>query len=189
MGDHEGRNVFVSGLAPPRFELVRLAGGQPPDGVRRLSRLELAKGLSPEPTPRAYDEAASFERFRCPSMPPGTVQTTLIAIPRTGIDQIGSESVTFDIEYLWGRNDNAISLVEITPRHSQTRTKVYRQGRFSVAVKWFVRRLADSAVSPAHTDREKESVEQENELHAEYRQCLDQSPFEIDEQEAAICAR
>lgn len=128
-----------------------------------------------------YEHSPSFLRYQYPSSLPESVITRLTDISRRVVEAIGLERSTFNIEYFWDPRTNAIKLLEINPRHSQSHAQLFEEvdgmanhevmlrlaldrdpdfphgkGRYGVAAKWFVRRFSDGVVrrhpSPAEID-------------------------------------
>ena len=86
-------------------------------------------------------------------------------------ERIGFDGTTFNVEYFWDAERDALTLLEINPRHSQSHAELFawvdgvanhhhmlelalgreprpphREGPYEVAAKWFVRRSADGVV-------------------------------------------
>jgi hypothetical protein len=118
-----------------------------------------------------YDNSPSFQRFQYPSSVPKGVIERLNDISRRLVTQIGLERMTFNIEYFWDPGTDAITLLEINPRHSQSHAELFAdvdgmsnheamlrlaldrdpdfpraRGRYEVAAKCFVRRFSDGLV-------------------------------------------
>lgn len=118
-----------------------------------------------------YDNSPSFLRFQYPSSLPGEVRERLADISQRVVRAIGLEASTFNIEYFWDPGTDAITLLEINPRHSQSHARLFadvdglpnhavmldlafgrkpdfpsRAGRYDVAAKWFIRRFTDGVV-------------------------------------------
>jgi len=126
----------------------------------------------------------SFLRYQYPSTIPAPVADRMTELSRRVIRQIGLDGITFNIEYFWDAERDALTLLEINPRHSQSHAELftwvdgvanhhhmvelalgrdprppYREGPHAVAAKWFVRRSADGVVRRVPTAEEIERVE------------------------------
>jgi hypothetical protein len=131
-----------------------------------------------------YDDSPSFQRFQYPSSLPEPVIDRLTDISRRLVTEIGLERNTFNIEYFWDPGTDAIFLLEINPRHSQSHAELFAdvdgmsnheamlrlaldrdpefprgQGRYDVAAKCFVRRFSDGVVRRHPTPEEIEAIE------------------------------
>jgi biotin carboxylase len=131
-------------------------------------------------------DSPSFLRYQYPSTVPAAVADRLADISRRVITRIGLDGTTFDIEYFWDAERDAITLLEVNPRHSQSHAELFaqvdgvahhdvmlqlalgreprtphREGRSAVAAKWFVRRAEDGVVVRVPTAEEIERVERE----------------------------
>jgi hypothetical protein len=131
-------------------------------------------------------DSSSFLRYRYPSTLPAAVVERMTDISRRVIDQVGLDGITFNIEYFWHAERDAITLLEVNPRHSQSHAELFelvdgvanhdhmlqlalgreprprhRGGRFAVAAKWFVRRTADGVVRRVPGAEEIERVQRE----------------------------
>lgn len=118
-----------------------------------------------------YDDSPSFQRYQYPSSIPEAVIDRLRDISRRVVERIGLESMTFNIEYFWDPGTDAIKLLEINPRHSQSHAQLFadvdgmanhqvmlrlalgkdprfphRRGKYQIAAKCFVRRFSDGTV-------------------------------------------
>jgi hypothetical protein len=133
-----------------------------------------------------YPGRSSFLRYRYPSKVPEPVAERLSEITRRIIAHIGLESVPFNIEFFWDPDSDAIRLLEINPRHSQSHAWLFehvdgvtnhacmvelalglepsmshRKGRYAVAAKWFLRRFSDGFVRRAPTPDEVSNLERQ----------------------------
>jgi hypothetical protein len=133
-----------------------------------------------------YPGRSSFLRYRYPSTVPEPVADRLSAITKRVISHVGLESVPFNIEFFWDPDSEAIRLLEINPRHSQSHAWLFehvdgvpnhacmvelalglepsmshRQGGYAVAAKWFLRRFSDGFVRRAPTADEVAALERE----------------------------
>lgn len=118
-----------------------------------------------------YENSPSFLRYQYPSSVPDQVIKRLTDISRRVVEAIGLERNTFNIEYFWDPGTDAITLLEINPRHSQSHAELFSDvdgmanhqvmlrlaldrdpdfprgsGRYDIAAKWFVRRFRDGIV-------------------------------------------
>lgn len=118
-----------------------------------------------------YENSPSFLRYQYPSSLPAEATDRLADISRRVVEAIGLEGMTFNIEYFWDPGTDAIILLEINPRHSQSHAELFAdvdgmsnheamlrlaldrdpefprgQGRYAVAGKCFVRRFSDGVV-------------------------------------------
>lgn len=123
-----------------------------------------------------YPGRSSFLRYSYPSKVPKTVADRMTEIGRRVIARIGLESVPFNIEFFWEPESDAIRLLEINPRHSQSHAFLFeyvdgltnhacvvqlamgmepsmphREGAYAVAAKWFLRRFSDGFVRQSPT--------------------------------------
>jgi ATP-grasp domain len=122
---------------------------------------------------------SSFLRYQYPSGIPSTVADRLADLSRRVIEQVGLDGVTFNIEYFWDAEHDAVTLLEINPRHSQSHAQLFawvdgvanhhhmvelalgreprtphREGSYALAALWFVRRSADAVVRRVPTAEE-----------------------------------
>jgi biotin carboxylase len=102
------------------------------------------------------------------------------------VRQVGLDHTTFNIEFFWDDNTDALSVLEINPRHSQSHAELFaqvdgapnhlamlrlvlgrdpelphRQGPYRVAAKWFLRHWNDGVVRRHPTEREIKQVQRE----------------------------
>ena len=126
----------------------------------------------------------SFVRYQYPSTIPVPVADRMTELTRLVIERIGYDGTTFNVEYFWDAELDALMLLEINPRHSQSHAELFawvdgvanhhhmlelalgreprpphRQGPYEVAAKWFVRRSADGVVRRVPTAYEIARVE------------------------------
>ncbi|MGH3906331.1 MAG: ATP-grasp domain-containing protein [Pseudonocardiaceae bacterium] len=131
-----------------------------------------------------YENSPSFLRYQYPSSLPEPVIKRLTDISRRVIEAIGLEQMTFNIEYFWDPGTDAISLLEINPRHSQSHAELFEdvdgmanhevmlrlaldrdpdfprgKGRYGVAAKWFVRCFSDGVVRHHPSPEEIEAIQ------------------------------
>ncbi|MEU8803860.1 biotin carboxylase [Spirillospora sp. NPDC048819] len=134
-----------------------------------------------------YPGKPSFLRYQYPSSLPGEVVERMTGITERVIERIGLDSTTFNIEFFWDRESDAINLLEINPRHSQSHAPLFEYvdgvpnhqymvrlalgldpelrppggGEYNVAAKWFIRRFTDGVVRRAPSADEVAAVERE----------------------------
>lgn len=131
-----------------------------------------------------YEGTSSFLRYQYPSQLPAEISHRLIDISERVIRQVGLDDSTFNIEYFWDRHTDAINLLEINPRLSQSHARLfeavnglpnhqcmvrlslgedpelpYRQGEWSVAGKCFLRRFSDGVVRRVPTHDQIEHIQ------------------------------
>ncbi|MFB9728232.1 ATP-grasp domain-containing protein [Haloechinothrix salitolerans] len=131
-----------------------------------------------------YENSPSFLRYQYPSSLPEDVVERVSELSRTLVTAIGLERMTFNIEYFWDPGTDAINLLEINPRHSQSHAELFadvdgmanheamlrlalgrdpefphREGRYGAAAKWFVRRFEDGVVRQVPTPEEIEAIQ------------------------------
>ncbi|NED95957.1 ATP-grasp domain-containing protein [Phytoactinopolyspora alkaliphila] len=124
-----------------------------------------------------YSGTSSFLRYQYPASLPERVCDRLADISTRVIEQIELDNVTFNIEYFWDPDTDAINLVEINPRHSQSHARLFQmvdgwpnhlvelnvalghpsvlpksEGEHKVAAKWFLRRFDDGMVRRVPTE-------------------------------------
>ena len=127
---------------------------------------------------------SSFQRYQYPSTIPPAVADRMAELSRRVMRQIGYDDTTFNVEYFWDAERDALTLLEINPRHSQSHAELFawvdgvanhhhmvelalgrdprpphREGPHAVAAKWFVRRSADGVVRRVPTAEEIARVE------------------------------
>ncbi|MDV6012431.1 ATP-grasp domain-containing protein [Haloechinothrix sp. LS1_15] len=131
-----------------------------------------------------YDNSPSFLRYQYPSSLPEPVIERLEDISDRLVRAIGLERMTFNIEYFWDPGTDAVALLEINSRHSQSHAELFayvdgmanhaamlrlalgqdprfphREGPYAVAAKWFVRRFTDGVVRRIPTPEEIEAIQ------------------------------
>lgn len=131
-----------------------------------------------------YDNSPSFLRYQYPSSLPEHVVKRLADISRRVVEAIGLERNTFNIEYFWDPGTDAITLLEINPRHSQSHAELFEdvdgmanheamlrlaldrdpdfpqgKGRYGIVAKWFVRRFTDGIVRRHPTPEEIQAIQ------------------------------
>jgi biotin carboxylase len=133
-----------------------------------------------------YPDSTSFLRFQYPSSVPSKVAERLEDLSRKVITQIGLDGSTFNIEYFWEPDSDALCLLEINPRHSQSHARLFEnvdgvsnhqvmvqlglgveptlprdKGEYDIAAKWFLRRFSDGFVRRTPTAEEVEQIERD----------------------------
>ncbi|GAB3278372.1 ATP-grasp domain-containing protein [Parasphingorhabdus pacifica] len=133
-----------------------------------------------------YPDSSSFLRYQYPSTLPNAVQERLITSSKRLIRQMGLMGSTFNIEYFWNPETDAINVIEINPRLSQSHARLFtavdgfpnhlsmiqlalgeepeshdRAGDHTVAGKWFYRRFSDGLVRRTPTRAELDRIEQD----------------------------
>ncbi|MFJ4879286.1 ATP-grasp domain-containing protein [Streptomyces sp. NPDC088745] len=118
-----------------------------------------------------YPGSSSFLRHQYPSALPEPVIRRLHDVSKKVMRQIGMDAATFSIEYFYDPQTEALNLLEINPRHSQSHAELFeyvdgvpnhhcmlslalgrdprlphRQGPYRVAAKWYYRWFADGTV-------------------------------------------
>jgi len=133
-----------------------------------------------------YPDSPSFLRYQYPSTVPAGVADRLVELTRRVIGQLGLDGTTFNIEYFWDPERDAITLLEVNPRHSQSHAELFelvdgiahhhcmlqlalgreprlphREGPSATAAKWFLRRPDDGVAVRVPTAEEIERVERD----------------------------
>jgi hypothetical protein len=133
-----------------------------------------------------YDASPSFLRYQYPASIPERIAERMAEISDRIVRQVGLEHTTFNIEFFWDENTDALSVLEINPRHSQSHAELFaqvdgapnhlallrlvlgrnptlprRQGPYRVAAKWFLRRWHDGVVRRHPTELEIQRVQQD----------------------------
>jgi hypothetical protein len=129
---------------------------------------------------------SSFLRYQYPSGLPSTVADRMVDLSRRVVHQVGLDGITFNIEFFWDAEHDALTLLEINPRHSQSHAELFawvdgvanhhhmvelalgrepcaphRDGSCAIAARWFVRRSADGVVRRVPSDEEIAQVQRE----------------------------
>jgi len=133
-----------------------------------------------------HEESPSFVRFQYPASIPDQVAERMADISDRVVRQIGLEHATFNIEFFWNKDTDALHVLEVNPRHSQSHAELFkqvdgvpnhmamlrlalgrdpelprRQGPYQVAAKWFLRHWNDGVVRRHPTEQEIEQVQKE----------------------------
>lgn len=118
-----------------------------------------------------YPGTSSFLRYQYPSTLPASVQQRLKDISTRVVQAVGLEGTTFNIEFFWCPDTDAIQLLEINTRHSQSHADLFvhvdgfsnheilidlalgrpperprGKGRFALAATCFIRRFENGVV-------------------------------------------
>lgn len=134
-----------------------------------------------------YPGRPTFQRYQYPSSLPGDVIERMTGVTRRVIDRIGLDSTTFNIEFFWDREKDAINLLEVNPRHSQSHAPLFGfvdgvpnhqymvrlalgldpelrtqgSGTYNLAAKWFIKRFIDGIVRRVPSPEEIAAVERD----------------------------
>ncbi len=133
-----------------------------------------------------HEESPSFVRYQYPASVPGRVTERMADISDRVVRQVGLEHTAFNIEFFWDENTDALRVLEVNPRHSQSHAELFaqvdgapnhlallrlvlgrdpelprRRGPYRVAAKWFLRHWNDGVVRRHPTEREIERVQRE----------------------------
>lgn len=133
-----------------------------------------------------YPGSSSFLRYQYPSRLPDPVQERMADLSVRVIRQIGLSETGFNIEFFWQPLQDQVTLLEVNPRPSQSHARLFtdvdglanlgclvrlavgrdpempfRQGRYPVAAKWFLRRFTDGVVLGTPTPGEIARLERE----------------------------
>ncbi|TWF95283.1 ATP-grasp domain-containing protein [Saccharopolyspora dendranthemae] len=133
-----------------------------------------------------YPDTSSFLRFQYPSGVPEQVQNRATQISQDVIEHIGLDDSTFNIEFFWDTESDALNVLEINPRLSQSHAPLFelvdglpnhqamvqlsvgekptlpdRGGRQRVAAKWFQRVFQDAFVTATPSEADLARVREE----------------------------
>lgn len=133
-----------------------------------------------------YPGSSSFLRYQYPSTLPEGVVSRMVDVTGRVIKQIGLDGGPFNVEFFWDVGRDAIDLLEINPRHSQSHARLFddvdgvpnhhcmvslalgrdpqlphRRGHYNVAAKWFLRRFTDGIVRRSPTPEEVAHLERQ----------------------------
>lgn len=131
-----------------------------------------------------YPDSPCFLRHQYPSQLPEPVLERLRDVSERVMRQIGMDAATFSIEYFYDPRSDALNLLEINPRHSQSHAEMFeyvdgvpnhhcmlslalgkdpklphRQGSYRTAAKWYHRWFADATVHDVPSRKDIESIE------------------------------
>jgi ATP-grasp domain len=133
-----------------------------------------------------HNESPSFVRYQYPASIPDGIIGRMADISDRIVRQIGLEHTTFNIEFFWDEDTDALGVLEINPRHSQSHAELFtqvdgapnhlamvrlalgrdpelphRHGHYRIAATWFVRHWNDGVVRRRPTEQEIERVQRE----------------------------
>ncbi|GHH53018.1 ATP-grasp domain-containing protein [Streptomyces candidus] len=133
-----------------------------------------------------YPGSSSFLRHQYPSALPEPVIGRLHDVSKKVMRQVGMDAATFSIEYFYDPQRDALNLLEINPRHSQSHAELFeyvdgvpnhhcmlslalgrdpalphRAGPYQVAAKWYYRWFADGTVRQAPGPEDIARIEKE----------------------------
>jgi carbamoylphosphate synthase large subunit len=74
-----------------------------------------------------HNESPSFVRYQYPASIPDRVMGRMADISDRIVRQIGLEHTTFNIEFFWNEDTDALGALEINPRHSQSQAELFAQ--------------------------------------------------------------
>lgn len=134
-----------------------------------------------------YPNGMSFQRYQYPSQLHSAVKARLRDASVTVMEGIGYDQAAFNIEYFYDEGADALSLLEINPRISQSHGHLYeqvdgrpnhqiavelalgeepcvlrRQGPFGCAAKFHLREFEDAVVERVPSDPELRQIEQDH---------------------------
>lgn len=136
----------------------------------------------------AYPDTPSFLRYQYPATRvPQHIQNYMADVSRRVIKAVGLTDSTFNIEYFWDPETEALNLLEVNARHSQSHAPLFamvdgipnhafmldlalgkdprelprRQGVFKTAGKWLLRTFSDGVVKRVPTAQEIADLEEE----------------------------
>lgn len=120
---------------------------------------------------RCYPDSSSFLCYEYPSRQPEGVRQRLRALTERVITRLGLDNTAFNIEYFYEPTEDALTLLEVNPRHSQSHASLFESvdgvanhdavlrialgeeprhssgnGDHAFAAKWFLRRFEDGFV-------------------------------------------
>jgi hypothetical protein len=128
-----------------------------------------------------YPDSSVFLRHQYPSQLPPPVSQRLVETTKKIIKQVGLDNATFSIEFFYNPNTDAIMVLEVNPRHSQSHAPVFdlvdgvpnhhvmlrlatdrdpdfdsdtHRGDYQIAAMYNYRRFRDGVVRTAPTDSE-----------------------------------
>ncbi|MFI6578179.1 acetyl-CoA carboxylase biotin carboxylase subunit family protein [Nocardiopsis sp. NPDC050513] len=122
-----------------------------------------------------YPGTPSFLCYEYPSRAPASVRDRLFDLADRVIARVGLDDTTFNVEFFHDPETDAVRLLEINPRHSQSHARMFelvrgvsnheialrialgeepvleRAGTYGVAAKWFLRRFRDGFLASVPT--------------------------------------
>lgn len=132
-----------------------------------------------------YPGTSSFLRYEYPSRQPERVRARLVELTERVITRMGLDDTAFNVEYFYDSAEDAVTLLEINPRHSQSHAALFESvdgmanheavlrialgqeprhstdGQYAFATKWFLRRFRDGFVRSVPSAEEIAQVEQQ----------------------------
>jgi hypothetical protein len=133
-----------------------------------------------------HDDSPSFVRFQYPASVPDRLTERMVDISDRILRQVELDSTTFNIEFFWDENTDALRVLEVNPRHSQSHAELFaqvdgapnhlamlrlalghdpqlphREGPYRVAAKWFLRHWNDGTVRRHPTTQEIDQVQRD----------------------------
>lgn len=133
-----------------------------------------------------HDESPSFVRFQYPASVPDRLTERMVDISDRILRQVELDSTTFNIEFFWDEATDALRVLEVNPRHSQSHAELFaqvdgapnhlamlrlalgrdpqlphRQGPYRVAAKWFLRHWNDGVIRRHPTEQEIEDIQRD----------------------------
>ncbi|GAB3693648.1 ATP-grasp domain-containing protein [Saccharopolyspora tripterygii] len=133
-----------------------------------------------------YEDTSSFLRFQYPAGAPEEIRHRITEISKNVIEHIGLDDSTFNIEFFWDRDSNALNILEINPRLSQSHAPLFelvdgmpnhqvmvqlaageepampsREGEHRIAAKWFHRAFQDAFVTATPSEDDLSRVQED----------------------------
>ncbi|WP_067970082.1 ATP-grasp domain-containing protein [Nocardiopsis trehalosi] len=133
-----------------------------------------------------YPDTPVFLRHQYPSTLPSRVVDRLRDVSERVITQVGMDNATFSIEFFYDHDTDAVNLLEINARHSQSHAELFefvdgvpnhhamlslalgrdphmpdQSGPYEVAAKWYHRRFEDGVVRRVPTAEEIADIERD----------------------------
>ncbi len=133
-----------------------------------------------------HQDSPSFLRFQYPASVPERVSERMADVADRVIAQVGLEHATFNIEFFWDEDTDALWVLEVNPRHSQSHAELFEQvdgapnhlamlrlalgrdpkmprgqGPYRIAAKWFLRHWNDGIVRRHPSAQEIEKVQRD----------------------------
>lgn len=133
-----------------------------------------------------YPDTSSFLRFQYPAGVPEEIRHRITEISQNVIEHIGLDETTFNIEFFWDSDSEALNILEINPRLSQSHAPLFelvdgkpnlqvmvqlaageeptmpsREGEYSIAAKWFHRVFKDAFVTATPSEDDLARVQEE----------------------------
>lgn len=131
-----------------------------------------------------YPDSPCFLRHQYPSSLPEPVVDRIKDVSERVMTQVGMDNHTFSIEYFYDAKTDALNLLEINPRHSQSHAELFQfvdgvpnhhcmvslalgedprlpagEGPYEVAAKWYYRRFTDGIVRRRPTEDDVRQLE------------------------------